>query len=266
MIWTGRYVLALEPAPSAEDLGWTAGRGTTQQALCGDLVLATKAFAKQYSIPLRTFHARFNFAKDTAALFVSRIPKSLLAELTVNGIPVGREMHTLNQHTMRMRLGSLEYVFQYAEFATTDLFSTQRRAYIARRLNGPSMTPFDMPTPAPEIKTMGQWSLSNPLGKGSEGRVFLASNARNEVVAVKVIERNARTVDRINGEIARYREVTDLAKDDDNGQRIVRLKEIIYPGGEANFSSGLVFDQVGLVIEPMAPTTLDSIIRNADVG
>jgi hypothetical protein len=116
MIWTGRYVLALEPAPSAEDLGWTAGRGTTEQAPCGDLVLATKAFAKQYGIPLRTFHARFNFTQDTAALFILRIPKSPLAELTVNGIPVGREMHMLNQHTMRMRLGSLEYVFQYAEF------------------------------------------------------------------------------------------------------------------------------------------------------
>ncbi len=94
-------------------------------------MLATKAFAKQYSIPIRTFHARFNFAYNTAALFISRIPKSLLAKLTVNSIPVGREMHTLNQHTMRMWLGSLEYVFQYSEFAATDLFSTQRREYIA---------------------------------------------------------------------------------------------------------------------------------------
>ena len=46
--------------------------------------------------------------------------------------------------------------------------------------------------------------------------MFLASNARNEVVAVKVVEQNARTAGWINAKIARYREVTDLAKDNDD--------------------------------------------------
>lgn len=132
-------------------------------------------------------------------------------------------------------------------------------------LSGPSTTPFDMPTLRQETRTMGQWTLSNPLGKGSDGRVFLASNVRNEVVVVKVIERKARTADRVNAKIARYQEVTDLAKDDDS-KRIVRLKEIIYPRGEEKFLSGSVFDQVGLFIGPMAPATLDSIIRNTDKG
>jgi hypothetical protein len=175
-------------------------------------------------------------------------------------------MHTLNQHSMRIRLSSLEYVFEYTEFARTDLFFKLRREYISQTLNGPSSTPFDMPTPRYETRTMGQWTLSNPLGKGSEGSVFLASNVRNEVVAIKVIERKARTADRINAEIASYQEVTDLAKNDDDSKRIVRLKEIIYLGGEEKFSSGSVFDQVGLVMEPMAPITLDKIVANADRG
>ncbi len=120
-------------------------------------------------------------------------------------------MHTLNQHNMRIRLSSLGYIFEYTEFASTDLFFKLRGEYISRTLNGPSSTPFDMPTQRYETMTMSQWTLSSPLGKGSEGSVFLASDVRNEVVAIKVIERKARTADRINAEIARYQEVTYLA-------------------------------------------------------
>jgi hypothetical protein len=267
MIWTGRYVFALEPEPSDPDLGWIVGK-SAEQAPSADLLLSTKAFAKQYNIPLRTFHARFNFALDTGAFFATRITKSPHAELTVNGVLVERQMHTLNQNGMRIRISSLEYLFEYADFAATDEFFRSRRDYIFRKLRGPSTTPFDMPTPGHETSTMGQWTLSKPLGKGSEGRVFLASNARNEVVAIKVIERNIRTTHRVNAEIARYKEVTNLAKggDDDDGTRLVCLKEIIYPGGDEKLSSGSPFDQVGLVMEPMTPATLDSIVKNSARG
>lgn len=174
-------------------------------------------------------------------------------------------MHTLNQHSMHIRLNSLEYVFEYAAFAATALFFRLRREYTSWALKGPVATLFDMPTPRHETRTVGQLTLSDPLGKGSEGSVCLASNSRNEVVAIKVIERKARTADRINAEIERYREVTDLVKDDD-GKETVRLKEIIYLGGQERFSPGSAFDQVGLVIEPMAPATLDRVVGNADRG
>lgn len=119
MIWTGSYVFALEPKPLEANLGWAVGKSTADRLPCGDLLLSTKAFAKQYGIPLRTFHARFNLAQDTAAFFVARIAKSPHAELTVNGIPVERQMHVLNQRSMQIRISSLEYVFEYTEFATT---------------------------------------------------------------------------------------------------------------------------------------------------
>jgi hypothetical protein len=44
------------------------------------------------------------------------------------------------------------------------------------------------------------------------------------------------------------------------------LKEIIYPGGDEKLSSGSPFDQVGLVMEPMTPATLDSIVKSSAMG
>jgi hypothetical protein len=45
MIWTGRYVFALEPEPSDPDLGWIVGK-SAEQAPSADLLLSTKTFAK----------------------------------------------------------------------------------------------------------------------------------------------------------------------------------------------------------------------------
>jgi hypothetical protein len=271
MIWSGCYVFALETPPSAPDMGWSLGRGPAEKTPNphdphSDMLLTTRAFAKEYGIPVRTFHARFNFAKDTAAFFLASILTSPRAELSVNGMPVGREMHVLNQHSMRIRLGSLEYAFEYTGFSATDDFFQLRRGYIVESLKGPPTTCFDMPTPRREVRTTGRWTLAHPLGKGAEGRVFLASSAKNEVVAIKMIERKARTADRVNAEISMYREVTELARDDEDGQRIVRLKETIYPGGEEQYSPGSVFDEVALVLEPMAPQTLSNIVKAGNHG
>ncbi len=95
---------------------------------------------------------------------------------------------------------------------------------------------------------------------------LLASSPKNKVVAIKIIERKARTADRVNAEIARYRDVTALAKDSEDGQRIVRLKETIYPGGEEMYAPGSVFEEVALVLEPIAPQTLNNIIKAGNQG
>ncbi|KAF1949666.1 hypothetical protein CC80DRAFT_555136 [Byssothecium circinans] len=45
-----------------------------------------------------------------------------------------------------------------------------------------------MPTPGRSMRTIGQRTLPEPLGRGGMGRVFLASNLTNEVAAVKIQE------------------------------------------------------------------------------
>jgi serine/threonine protein kinase len=166
---------------------------------------------------------------------------------------------------MKIWVKSLEYDFRYTRFASTEAFIAERKKYLTITLNAPTSVIFDMPTPRHDTRTIGQWTLNDPLGKGSVGRVFLASNSKNQVVAVKIMECTSRSGRAVDEEIARWRDLTALAKNRDDGGRIVWLKETIDPREEM-FSSSTTFEDVALVLEPMAPQTLDDIVRNGSTG
>ncbi|KAI1133652.1 kinase-like domain-containing protein [Nemania abortiva] len=263
MIWKGHYVLAFQPAPS--ELGWTAGKRSVERGSSADIVLCTSAFAKRYSLNLRTSHARFNFDLQNGAFFIASLTRSSLAEIAVNGEVVGRQMHVLNQHSMKIRVDSLEYEFRYTNFASTKGFLQIRKDYLATTLNASLSMTFDMPTPHKDTRTFGQWTLNNPLGKGSAGRVFLASNSKNQVVAIKVMECTSNSAGAVDKEVARCRDLTALAQKLDDGGRLVRLKEILDPREEAS-SSSAAFHEVALVLEPMTPVTLDELVGNQAMG
>ena len=122
-----------------------------------------------------------------------------------------------------------------------------------------------MPTPRRDTRAIGQWTLGGPLGKGSAGKVFLASNSKNQVVAVKIMERNSKSAGAVDTEIARCRDLTALAHERDDNGGIVRLKETIDPGEETS-SFSTAFDDVALVLEPMTPQTLDDLVGNRSIG
>ncbi len=258
MIWTGSYVLGFDPRPSFPDAGWTAGKGPDV-----DILLSTREFAKQHDPHLRARHARFNFDRDNAALFITKSNRGISTELTVNGVPVDRRIHSLNQYRMSIRISSFEYVLEYSEYTASDDFKDDRRAYITESRQVPELSTFEMPTPLSQTRTIGPWTLGDPLGKGAVGRVYLASNTQNEVVAIKVVERNTRTVRSVGREIDVLRRLTLLAQEHGEEGRLVRLKDALYPRGVAEFNSGSTdFDEVALVLEPMTPRTFDHLIAN----
>lgn len=259
-VWTGCYVLQLENAPSQPNMGWIAGKGPY-----ADISLCTKAFAKRHNLNIRSFHARFNFDVRNGAFFIVSITSSPLAGLGVNGISVTRQLYVLNQHNMKVRVGLLEYNFKYTEYASSDEFMRRRGEYLITKLRALNSVVFDMPTPRRNTRTIGQWTLGDPLGKGNTGRVFLATNTKNETVAVKIMELNSTSKRSVDNEIAICRALTALAKNHDNGERIVRLKETIDPREEATRAS-CVFDEVGIVLEPMTPMTLSDLIGERTSG
>ncbi|KAK3337154.1 hypothetical protein B0T19DRAFT_62665 [Cercophora scortea] len=202
MIWTGRFLLGFNPLPSAPEMGWTAGKGPLPHSHCADLFLCTMAFAKKHGINMRSFHARFNFDAGNKAFFIARQSRSQHAELTVNGNAVSGRQYALNQHCMKIRFDKLEYDFRYTGYAETAAYQAERDGYMTRVIQAPPpvnfemptlLVNFEMPTPLRSTRTIGQWTLSKPLGRGGMGRVFLASNSTNEVVAVKTVERNSNT-------------------------------------------------------------------------
>ncbi|KUI64269.1 putative endopolygalacturonase D [Cytospora mali] len=214
-IWTGHYILHLSHRPSTPEMGWIAGKGPTEKGPYADIFLCTRSFAKRYSLKLRSFHFRFNF---------DRQKRSLVHSVTVNDVEVGRQIHSLNQYSMKIRVGLLEYDFQYTN-ASPVAFFEHRREYIATALRAPTSIVFDMPTPCLNARTIGQWTLGERLGSDTAGKVFLGSNSKNEIVAVKIMLKSASSVDE---EIGTYQAMLALAEHDDN-KRIVRLKETIDP-------------------------------------
>ena len=164
---------------------------------------------------------------------------------------------------MKIHVDSMEYLFQYTDFALSKDFKEQRKQYVTK-FGTQSPILFDMPTPHKVTRTIGQWTLSDPLSKGSSGRVFLGSNSKNEMVAIKIMMHTSRTAGAIDGEIAQCRELTALAQKWDDGGRLVRLKEVIDPRKASPSSS--IFEDVALVLEPMTPQTLSDLIKSGGEG
>ncbi len=247
LIWTGHYLLSLDYPPSIPARGFAAGKGPLEGVPI-DLLLCTKAFAKRFGINLRNPHARFNFFPGNRGLYVVGCSRSQLAQVKVNGEAAHRRPYHLNQHSMMIRLDRLEYIFQWTEFAATAEFKEARSRYVTRTIGGPTIVNIDMPTPLLNKRTMGERTLGDALGAGGHGRVFFASNPSGHVAAIKVIERTAKSHHSVDAEVQRCLEVSAFADQCDDGERILRVADVIYTN-EEKFSPKAAFDNAQKVIQ-----------------
>ena len=254
MIWPGHYLLTLESLPFVPERGYTVGKGPLEN-IPTDLLLCTKSFARWHGINLRNPHARFNFFPENRGLYIAGCSGSQSAQLTVNGESVRRRPYLLNQHSMNVRLDKLEYLFEWTEFAATDEFKKARSGYVISNLGGPPIVDIDMPTPLPNRRTMGKWTLGDALGKGGQGRVHLATHTSGDVAAIKFMERTSKNYGIIDAEVQVCKDVTAVAERRDDGERILRVVEVIY-SKEEKFSFKTPFDNVAIVLKPMTPLTL----------
>jgi hypothetical protein len=259
MVWVGCYLLELQSPPAVPERGWAAGKGPLEN-LPIDLLLCTRSFAKSHDINLRNPHARFNFDPENKSFYIIGCSRSPLAQLTVNGDAAKRQPYHLNQHSMTILLDKLEYHFQWTEYAAKDDFKKERRRYVARTLGGRVAVNIDveMPTPLPNKRTMGRWTLGDALGAGGTGRVFFASDHSGDVAAIKVVERTSHNRHQVDRDIETLQKVSNLALKSDDGDRILRVVEVIYSNGE-EFSSKMAFDNIAIVLKPMAPQTFHDL-------
>ena len=258
MIWKGRYLLRLEPLPSVPFMGWVVGKGPLENTPV-DLLLCTRPFAKLHGISLRNPHAWFNFAVTNRSFYIIGCSRSPSAQLTVNGEAATQRPYHLNQHRMKIQLEKFEYDFQWTGFAANDAFKEERHRYVTRTLGGPEFVAIDVPTPLPNRRMMGRWTLGEALGAGGRGRVVFASGSSGDVAAIKVLERTSRNCHSVDEEIETLQSVTDLAEQLDDDERLLRMTEVIYSNGE-KFSSKMAFDNVAIVLRPMMPRTLADLV------
>jgi hypothetical protein len=266
MIWVGCYLLRLQSPPAVPERGWTVGKGPLENIPI-DLLLCTRAFAKSHSIELRNPYARFNFYPDNKGLYIKGCSRSLSVQLTVNGDAIMGKPYHLNQNSMNILLDKLRYQFQWTEFAAEDDFKEERRRHVVHALNrfATANVDVEMPTPLPNKRTIGRWTLGDALGAGGLGRVFFASDKSGNVAAIKVVERTSENYQSVDKEIETLREVTNLAQESDDGERILCMVEVIYSNGK-EFSSKTVFDNVAIVLKPMTPRTFDDLLGTRSKG
>ena len=263
MIWTGAYTFAFSNKPAMPDRGWLAGKSPI-----ADLRLSTMQFAEQYGLGpgLRSSHSVFQFDPNTAAFSIAKSTRSAGSDLVVGVETVERRhLYSLNQHRMRIWIGPLYYHFEYSAFASSKQYEEMRRQYMSEAMQTKAHPTFCMPTPLQDTRTLGPWTLHRPLEKGGFGRVFLASNSRNEVVAVKVMERSLQTKRSVDHEISTLRELTKLANREDEECRLVRLRGEFNPAAGSATGAARI-EEVGLVLHPMTPQTFDHLIDNRKAG
>jgi hypothetical protein len=165
-VWVGSHLLDLQSPPAVPERGWAAGKGPLENMPI-DLLFCTKPFAKAHNINLRNPYARFNFFLENKGLYIAGCSRSLLARLTVNGDATApRRPYHLNQHSMKIQLDKLEYCFQWTEFAATEGFKEARRRYALTLGGRPTANLDEMPTPLPNKRTIGRWTLGDALGAG----------------------------------------------------------------------------------------------------
>ena len=179
-------------------------------------------------------------------------------QLTVNGETVQRRRYSLNQHSMIIRFDKLEYTFQWTDYAATETFIDKRSQYVNQALGGPMQVDFDMPTPLPNRRTIGSWTLGHALGAGGHGRVVLGTNSLGKVAAVKMMERTSKNYGSVDAEVQICKEITAFAEKSDEGRRILRVVEVLYSDNE-KFSSTVAFDNVAVVLQPVTSSTLADI-------
>ncbi|KAI0453499.1 kinase-like domain-containing protein [Xylaria acuta] len=252
-IWIGHYVLGLNSAPFIPERGYTVGKGPLEN-INFDLLLCTKSFAKWHGINLRNPHGRFNFSPGNRGLYVVSCSRSQSTQLTVNG-ESAQWPYALNQHSMNIRFDKLEYTFQWTDYAATEDFMKKRSKYVTSTLGGPLEVDVDLPTPLPNRRMIGRWTLGEALGAGGHGRVFFATNPLGEIAAVKMIERTSKNYGIVDAEVQVCDEVTTFAGKYDDGGRILRVVEVLY-SKDKKFSFKVAFDNIAVVLQPMTPRTL----------
>jgi hypothetical protein len=99
-------------------------------------------YAVTLSRPHMRCNADINFDLQNRAFFITSITSSPLAGLAVNGETVSRQMNTLNQHSMKVWVDSLEYIFQYTDFASSEGFKEKREEYLTTTLRARCLSCF----------------------------------------------------------------------------------------------------------------------------
>lgn len=260
-IWRGYYGLSLDLFPSEPDLGWTVGTtGAFDPSKRPDIPLGRTTHPGLKDVQGRHFY--FSFDRQTGFLQIVSSVRTRHAPLSIDDGPyltrtglTNREV--LNKPRSLIRIGNLQYRFEYTEYTQSDEYVPARTLFCDGTGQADAAA-FSLLTPTPSGVTTvyGQWVVHTAIAQGAGGKVFSATNSRGKLVAVKRLSVKVSTKRTIEREIASLEQLTALSNEH-SFSGIIRLIEVIDVGGATSPDKDYIF-----VLSPLCQTTLDQYIRN----
>jgi hypothetical protein len=250
MIWKGHYKFDLDSPPLNSSSGWSAGRGRvgTEVDIEVDILIVDKR--------LKPIHLLFQIHHQTGQMYLiskSNFPR-VEAEQGDGPTTVLRdEIFAFNWRSGGVEIGTLRYRFEYnAQFVEHRRFYSRRRKYM---IDIGVCAPDFRHTPRPFTQVhVGNFCLSEGLGKGLSGKVYAAFNSKAQLVAIKTLRslHKPSTASSIQKIIDTLTILTKLAVENDDEGRLLHLRKVIKPAG-----------QVMLVLEPVVDCDFRHLI---DIG
>lgn len=269
-IWHGSFVFDLAHRDPCLHSIWIAGKGRDRwdplknSDQSGKLpeFLVTPYTNQDDKCNIRGKHARFQLDKH-GYLCVVRASRSTALSITVNGQDVQFNPYSMNQRSSVVQLGALSFTLEYTAYSQTPAFHQQRDDFV-QKAHGTTLRTLRLtPSPALESKTIGGWTIAVPLGKGTSGKVFSATNNHGVIAVVKVVEKNKRTEQIIRKQIQVLQDLTLDARAA-RSRHILQLEQVI-PEVSVLRSSHLPFEDIHLVLQPAVPRTLDNISETESI-
>ncbi|KAH8695850.1 hypothetical protein GQ44DRAFT_832551 [Phaeosphaeriaceae sp. PMI808] len=167
-------------------------------------------------------------------------------------------MEVLNKPGSFIRIGNLQYRFEYTAYAQSDGYIKAQKEF-CRDTSQVDATAFSAltPTPSGPSTVYGQWTVHVVIAQGSGGKVFSASNSYGKLVAVKRLSATISAKAAIEKEERALKSVTAVS-DKHNFDGIIKLIEVIDVGGEKSPDKDCIF-----VLGPLCKSTLHAYIGDA---
>ncbi|KAH8696776.1 kinase-like domain-containing protein [Phaeosphaeriaceae sp. PMI808] len=260
-IWRGFYGLSLDLFPSTPNLGWTVGTtGAFDPSKRPDIPLGRATQPGLKDVQGRHFH--FVFDQQTGFVQIISSVRMRHAPLSVDDGPHLTRNSTTNKEVLNkpkslIRIGNLQYRFEYTVYAQSGDYIDARREF-CRSTGQVDATAFSAltPTPSGASTVYGQWTVHVAIAQGTCGKVFSATNSRGKLVAVKRLSAKVSTARTIERERRSLERLTALSNEQ-NFSRIVKLIEVIDVGGATSPDKDYVF-----VLSPLCQSTLDQYIKS----
>jgi hypothetical protein len=249
-IWPCYFAFDLQLPPVHPQRGWTIGIGRDDYEV--DMVVSATRSPR-----VRGCHALFNFHAITGDITIRKASRPITAVVCLGGNVVSiNETPLLMQCGMSIQLGDLMFRLRFTLFVKEqeEEYIQHRAKYLADHMAVAKPVSTLLSSPREVSRSFQQWTFRKQLGKGAEGKVWSATNWRNEIVAIKVVERRKRTAERVASQIRTLERLRDLALTENDEGRLLRLKEVIYENGKAEFTP-TIFEDVALVLEPAVEET-----------